>query len=347
MASSTAPRRRARPPDRAADAVAESPPAPAATSRRGDVRTCRLVRAASSEVETRPSRTLLDCGSRLRSNLRSKQTVRVESSRASPSTLPTQRRSGSAPSTRPTAKPASRSPDGGDDACRPALAPAPATACAPTAPTIPPPACGSIRPSCSSIPTRVELDRRLRLRPAPRRAARGRDRHRAAGAQGDRARAPAAGRAAAAVFAPRRPDLRTQRPRLHHAPPGRARGAARHRRRARPPGGHRASPAARASPRRADADHRLDRRAPPAAARPDQRLGLQPGRADGARSRACAPAASPSCATRSRRCTPAGIGVDPRPRLQPHRRERRARPDAVACAGSTTRAYCARAPTAR
>ena len=106
-----------------------------------------------------------------------------------------------------------------------------------------------------------------------------------------------------------------------------ARGDARHLRRPRAPGGHRAPRAPRRHHGRADADRRLGRRTPPGTPGTHQLLGLQPGRAHGA-----GPAAGSGrhgrtrglCrrAARSRHRSAAGR------RPQPHGRRRRARADA-------------------
>ena len=220
--------------------------------------------------------------------------------------------SGSASSTANARSTASRSraaTDGVFSATVPGSAPAPATACAPTAPTRPSTACGSIRRSCSSTPTPSPS-----TAPSPttraRRAARRRGRHRAPDAEGGRDRpAPAAPRPPPPVFRPGgliyevpvRPFTM-----LHPDVPAALRGTV----------------AALAHP--AILDHltrlgvdavelmpvdRLDRRAPPRPARPHQRLGLQPGRPSWRPTRGSAPAASPSSPPPSRALRAAGIGV--------------------------------------
>ncbi len=79
---------------------------------------------------------------------------------------------------------------------------------------------------------------------------------------------------------------------------------------------------------RADADRGLDRRGTPAGARADQCLGLQPG--DLFRARPAARAARPAGAAHHDRHVPQGGHLgDPRRGLQPHRRGRRRRADAV------------------
>ena len=224
----------------------------------------------------------------------------------------------------------------------PVTAPGCATAFAPRANGRPIAAAGSIRPSCWSIPTPSNSTGASSSTPTWRAMA-PTPPHLVPRAIVPAALPEVAARTAA--LPPRRADLRNQRPRLHHAPSGRAARAARHGRRARPSRRHRPFAQARGLGDRTDAGRRLDRRAPPAAARPAQCLGLQPGRADGARSRAGA---------RRRRRTARDRGGaawrghrrDPRHGVQPHRRKRR--PGRRAVAARARRRLPMRAgPTAR
>ena len=89
---------------------------------------------------------------------------------------------------------------------------------------------------------------------------------------------------------------------LHHAPSRHSRSAARHGRRARASGDHRASRKARRVGGRTDAGRRLDRRAASAAARADAMPGATIPSPSWRSIRGWRRAASPSCATPSRRC---------------------------------------------
>ena len=104
--------------------------------------------------------------------------------------------------------------------------------------------------------------------------------------------------------------------------------AARHLRRPRPSRGARAPDASRRHDGRADADRRLDRRAPPGASRPRQLLGLQPGGAVRPRSEARAGRHRRGPQGRGRAARGRHRG-HPRRRPQSHRRGRRARTDGV------------------
>ena len=138
------------------------------------------------------------------------------------------------------------------------------------------------------------------------------------------------GRRSAARRALGRDDhLRDPRARHDHAPPGRARAAARHLRRAGPSGRDRPPGQARHHRGRAVADPRLRPGSPPARARPQQLLGLQLHRLLRAR-------APLSGGRRGRRIQDHGQAVpqrrdrgDPGRGLQSHRRGQPPRPDVV------------------
>ena len=156
---------------------------------------------------------------------------------------------------------------------RRASAPARATACASQGPFDPKRAIASTRPNCSPIPTPGGST--VRSSSIPRCSSVGDDSGRLTRRRrSSRALDPRASRAASASRLRRRRHLRAEPARLHAPQPGDPRSCARHLRRPRASRVDRASGEARRHQRRDHAGRRLRRRAPSAAARPVQRLGL-------------------------------------------------------------------------